>query len=223
MRTVLTDILAAEGHKVVVGENGEVGLRQAERQKPDLILLDIMMPKMDGLTLVESLRRRGIDIPVLMLTAKGMTADRVAGLDAGADDYLVKPFSTSELLARVRALLRRVSRRQGESVTILRLGNIQVDLVRMETRKGRREIALSAKDYGILRLLAEAGGSPVTREQFLDEVWGHNSFPTTRTVDMHFAVLRSKLETSPSNPRYLKTVHGVGYRLDLTEIALREI
>jgi DNA-binding response OmpR family regulator len=215
MRTVLADILAAEGHKVVVAENGETGLQQARRQKPDLILLDVMMPKMDGLTLVETLRRGGMDLPVLMLTAKGMTSDRVAGLDAGADDYLVKPFSTSELLARVRALLRRVARRKSAGATTLELGEVRVDLVRLEARRGNRAIALTAKDYGILRLLMEAEGAPVTREQFLDEVWGVNAFPTTRTVDMHLANLRMKLEPDPTHPRYLKTVHGVGYRLEL--------
>jgi len=215
MRTVLTDILTAEGHKVVVAENGDAGLRQAVRQKPDLILLDIMMPRLDGLTLVQILRRGGTDVPVLMLTAKGMTADRVAGLDAGADDYLVKPFSTSELLARVRALLRRAALRNKARPTVLQLGSIRVDLVRMETRSGSREINLTAKDYGILRLMAEAEGAPVTRERFLDEVWGVNAFPTTRTVDMHMAALRAKLEPDPTRPRHLKTVHGVGYRLEL--------
>ena len=215
MRTVLTDILTAEGHKVVVAENGDTGLRQAERQKPDLILLDIMMPKVDGLTLVQILRRGGSDVPVLMLTAKGMTADRVAGLDAGADDYLVKPFSTSELLARVRALLRRAALRNKTRPTVLQLGSTCVDLVRMKTHSGSREINLSAKDYAILRLMAEAEGAPVTRERFLDEVWGVNAFPTTRTVDMHMAALRAKLEADPAQPRHLKTVHGVGYRLEL--------
>lgn len=215
MRTVLTDILTAEGHKVVVAENGDAGLRQAERQKPDLILLDIMMPKMDGLTLVQILRRGGSDVPVLMLTAKGMTADRVAGLDAGADDYLVKPFSTSELLARVRALLRRAALRNKTRPTVLQLGPICVDLVRMKTHSGSQEINLTAKDYAILRLMAEAEGAPVTRERFLDEVWGVNAFPTTRTVDMHMAALRAKLEADPAQPRHLKTVHGVGYRLEL--------
>lgn len=214
MRMVLTDILTAEGYKVMVAENGEAGLQQARRQKPDLILLDVMMPKLDGLAVVETLRRGGVNVPVLMLTAKGLTSDRVAGLDAGADDYLVKPFSKSELLARVRAILRRMARRKAEIVRTLQLGTVVVDLVRMEARSGGREIHLTAKDYGILRLLAEAAGAPVTREQFLDVVWGVNAFPTTRTVDMHMAALRVKLESDPANPLYLKTVHGVGYRLE---------
>jgi len=214
MRTVLVDILAGEGYRVVVAENGEVGLRQARRQRPDLILLDVMMPKLDGLSLVAALRGSGLAVPVLMLTAKGLTADRVAGLDGGADDYLVKPFSKSELLARVRALLRRAARRTEPTVTQLKFGPVDVDLVRLEARAGRREVHLTAKDYGILRLLAEADGAPVTREEFLDVVWGMNAFPTTRTVDMHVAALRGKLEPDPAQPRYLKTVHGVGYRLD---------
>lgn len=216
MRMVLTDILTAEGYKVVAAENGESGLQQARRQKPDLILLDVMMPKLDGLALVTLLRRGGLEVPVLMLTAKGLTSDRVAGLDAGADDYLVKPFSQSELLARVRALLRRRVRQQREGVTRLTLGSVVVDLVRLEARSGSREIHLTVKDFGILRLLADAAGAPVTREEFLEVVWGVAAFPTTRTVDMHIAALRVKVEADPAQPRFLKTVHGVGYRLDLS-------
>jgi DNA-binding response OmpR family regulator len=139
--------------------------------------------------------------------------DRVRGLDSGADDYLVKPFSTEELLARVRALLRRVAARR-RTVQSLALGQIHIDLVKLTARRGRRTIHLTAKEYAVLRLLAEAGGEPVTRERFLDLVWGHDAFPTTRTVDNHIASLRAKVETNPDTPRWIQTVHGVGYRLD---------
>ena len=156
----------------------------------------------------------GNAVPVLMLTAKGQIEDRVNGLDAGADDYLVKPFSTEELLARVRALLRR-SQRKTRSPTKLKLGDVEIDLARQTAMRGRRQVHLTAKEFAMLRLMAEAVGEPVTREKFLDAVWGYTSFPTTRTVDTHIGSLRSKIEKNPDSPRWLKTVHGVGYKLEL--------
>lgn len=214
MRIALTDILTAEGHRVLTADNGEIGLEQARRQKPDLILLDVMMPKLDGFSVVSALRRTGVTVPVLILTAKGLVADRVNGLDAGADDYLVKPFSREELLARVRALFRRVARQSASVPEVLKFGSVVVDLIRLEVRGGCKSLHLTAKDFSILRLLAEHVGEPVSRERFLDVVWGVNAFPTTRTIDMHVATLRAKLEPNPAEPCYLKTVHGVGYRLE---------
>jgi DNA-binding response OmpR family regulator len=214
MRTALAEVLAAEGYRVITAADGASGLERAIREKPDLVLLDIMMPRLDGFALCAELRRRGHAEPILMLTAKGQVADRVSGLDAGADDYLVKPFSTEELLARVRALLRR-TQRQVRAVRELRLGEVRVDLVRQRAWRGRAEVHLTAKELAMLRLLAEAEGEPVTRERFLDVVWGYGAFPTTRTVDTHMASLRAKLEPDPARPRWLKTVHGVGYRLEL--------
>jgi len=214
MRTALADVLAAEGYRVITAADGASGLERATREKPDLVLLDIMMPRLDGFALCAELRRRGHAEPILMLTAKGQVADRVSGLDAGADDYLVKPFSTEELLARVRALLRR-TQHQARAVRELRLGEVRVDLVRQRAWRGRAEVHLTAKELAMLRLLAEAEGEPVTRERFLDVVWGYGAFPTTRTVDTHMASLRAKLEPDPARPRWLKTVHGVGYRLEL--------
>jgi DNA-binding response OmpR family regulator len=189
-------------------------LRRALDEKPDLILLDIMMPKLDGFALCAELRRLGHRMPVLMLTAKGLVEDRVSGLDAGADDYLIKPFSTEELLARVRALLRR-TKKQGEAPVQFKLGDVGIDLVRQTASRGRKQLHLTAKEFAMLRLLAEAPGEPVSRERFLDVVWGYTAFPTTRTVDNHIASLRSKLERNPDEPRWLKTVHGVGYKLEL--------
>jgi len=173
-----------------------------------------MMPKLDGFAVCAELRRLANDVPVLMLTAKGQIEDRVNGLDAGADDYLVKPFSTEELLARVRALLRR-RERQGRSPIKLKLGDTEIDLARQTAVRSKKEIHLTAKEFAMLRLLAEAEGEPVTREKFLDVAWGYTAFPTTRTVDNHVASLRAKLEKNPDDPRWLKTVHGVGYRLEL--------
>jgi DNA-binding response OmpR family regulator len=216
MRTALADLLTAEGYRVLTAADGEIGLRRALEEKPDLLLLDIMMPRLDGLSVCAELRRLAVDVPVLMLTAKGQIEDRVNGLDAGADDYLVKPFSTGELLARVRALLRRAERK-AKSPAKLRLGEVEIDLARQTATRGKADLRLTAKEFAMLRLLAEAEGEPVTREKFLDVVWGYTAFPTTRTVDNHIASLRAKLETNPESPRWLKTVHGVGYRLELPE------
>ena len=214
MRTALADLLTAEGYRTLAAADGERGLELALAEKPDLILLDIMMPKLDGFAVCAELRRLAVAVPVLMLTAKGQIEDRVNGLDAGADDYLVKPFSTEELLARVRALLRR-SHRQARATLKLKLGDVEIDLVRQTAVQGRKPVHLTAKEFAMLRLLAEAEGEPVSRERFLDVVWGYGAFPTTRTVDNHIASLRAKLEKTPESPRWLKTVHGVGYKLDL--------
>jgi DNA-binding response OmpR family regulator len=213
MRTALTDLLTAEGYRVLAAADGESGLQRALDEKPDLILLDIMMPKLDGFALCAELRRLSNAVPVLMLTAKGQIEDRVAGLDAGADDYLVKPFSTEELLARVRALLRRFQR-QHKTAKKLKLGEIEIDLARQTAVRRKRPVHLTAKEFSMLRLMAEAEGEPVTRERFLDVVWGYAAFPTTRTVDNHIASLRSKIEPDPDEPRWIKTVHGVGYKLE---------
>jgi len=213
MRTALADLLAGEGYRVLTAADGESGLERALAEKPDLILLDVMMPKLDGFAVCAELRRMEVEIPVLMLTAKGQVEDRVTGLDAGADDYLVKPFSTEELLARVRAQLRRAERK-GKSPLKLKLGDVEIDLARQTAVHGRKEIHLTAKEFAMLRLLAGAEGEPVTREKFLDVVWGYTAFPTTRTVDNHMASLRAKLEKNPDEPRWLKTVHGVGYKLE---------
>ncbi len=214
MRTALTDILEDEGFRVMSAADGQAGLERALAESPDLLLLDVMMPRLDGFAVAAELRRLGRATPILMLTAKGRVEDRVRGLDQGADDYLVKPFSTGELLARVRALLRRSRRADGGSAaTILRLGDFVVDFARLEARRGGSAVHLTAKEFAMLRLLAETPGEPVSRERFLDVAWGVTAFPTTRTVDTHMASLRAKVETDPDAPRYLKTVHGVGYRL----------
>jgi len=216
MRTALVDVLQAEGYRVLSAANGESGLQRALAEKPDLILLDIMMPKLDGYVVCQELRRLCNAVPVLMLTAKGQIEDRVTGLDAGGDDYLVKPFSTEELLARVRALLRRV-RRQTEAHATLHLGEIEIDLARQTAKRGRKTLHLTAKEFAMLRLMTETPGEPISRERFLDVVWGYTAFPTTRTVDNHIASLRSKIERDPDEPRWIKTVHGVGYRLELAK------
>ncbi len=214
MRTALQDVLVAEGYRVLSAADGEMGLHRAIEEKPDLILLDIMMPKLDGYAVCAELRRLSNPVPILMLTAKGQVEDRVTGLDAGADDYLVKPFSTEELLARVRALLRRLHRHTNARLT-LELGDARIDLLEQTAMRGKKPLHLTAKEAAMLRLMAEVPGEPVSRERFLDAVWGYTAFPTTRTVDNHIASLRSKIERDPDAPRWIKTVHGVGYKLEL--------
>jgi DNA-binding response OmpR family regulator len=214
MRTALADCLEAEGYRVLTATDGQSGLERALREKPDLVLLDIMMPRLDGYALCSELRRLSIPVPVLVLTAKGQIEDRVRGLDAGADDYLVKPFSTEELLARVRALLRR-SRRQAAVPNVLRLGQVEIDLPRQKATRGKKPLYLTAREFAMLRLMLETPGQPVSRERFLDVVWGYTAFPTTRTVDTHIAALRAKIEDNPEQPRWIQTVHGTGYRLEL--------
>ena len=214
MRTALSDALAAEGYRVLTASDGQAGLDRAVAEKPDLILLDLMMPRLDGFALCAELRRLGHVAPVLMLTAKGQIEDRVKGLDAGADGYLVKPFSTEELLARVRALLRR-SQKTLKALRTLSLGDVRLDFAQQQAWRGRKALHLTAKEFAVLRLLAEAEGEAVSRDRFLDAVWGYTAFPTTRTVDMHIATLRGKIEKNPDEPRWIKTVHGVGYRLEL--------
>ncbi len=215
MRTALVETLAAEGYRVRSAADGIAGLELACTEEFDLVLLDVMMPGLDGYAVCKALRQRGRDMPVLMLTAKGQIDDRVAGLDSGADDYLMKPFSLKELLARVRALLRRRGRERAVPDE-LRIGAAVVDFRKATLVCGGREFPLSEKESGMLRLLAASAGEPVSREKFLDVVWGYHANPSARTVDNFIAGLRTKLETDPTNPRHLVTARGIGYRLEVS-------
>jgi DNA-binding response OmpR family regulator len=214
MRTVLHDCLNGQGYRVLVAIDGQTGLEKAIQEKPDLIVLDVMLPKLDGFAICAELRRLMHGTPVLMLTAKGRIEDRVRGLDSGADDYLVKPFSREELLARVRALLRRL-RSKTRPLRQLVLGDIRVDFVEQRAWRAGRAFHLTVKEFGVLHLLAAAAGEPVSRDRFLDVVWGYTAFPTTRTVDKHIVSLRTKIEEDADAPRWIQTVHGIGYRLEL--------
>ncbi len=213
----LKDVLSYKNYEVFTATDGEIGYTAAKEKKLDLIILDIMLPKMDGFTLCRKLRDSGDMTPVLMLTARGEEPDKVKGLDYGADDYVTKPFSLSELLARIRALLRRqTGEEEGRtSPDSLRIGDIYLDFKKYEASRGESSLSLSPKEFGILRYLASRVGDVVTRDELLDEVWGYEQFPTTRTVDNHIAQLRSKIEKDPGNPKFLITVHGIGYRLIL--------
>ena len=212
MRTALAETLQAHGYRITTAADGVRGLELALEHRPDLVLLDVMMPGLDGYALCRELRRRGVILPVLMLTAKALVDDRVEGLDAGADDYLVKPFSMRELLARVRALLRRAER--SAIPNALTLGDCVFDFREHTCHRAGQAIAISSKELAMIRLLAQEAGKPVSRETFLDVVWGYNAYPCTRTVDNHIAMLRAKIERDPANPAFIQTVRGVGYRLN---------
>jgi DNA-binding response OmpR family regulator len=214
MRTVLGDCLSRQGYRVLSAPDGEQGLAMALGQKPDLIVLDIMMPKVDGFALCRELRRLEQTTPILILTARNRVEDRVAGLDMGADDFLAKPFSREEFLARVRALLRRLKRNEPR-LGSMEIGRLTVDFIRLAATRGGQPIHLTPKEFSMLRLLVEHEETPVSRERFLDLVWGWSAFPTTRTVDKHVANLRAKIEPNPDQPSHLKTLHGVGYVLRL--------
>ncbi|HTM19220.1 MAG TPA: response regulator transcription factor [Kofleriaceae bacterium] len=216
IRLGLEDTLRAKGYTVLAAGKGEQGLALAAESRPDLIVLDIMLPDIDGFEVCRRLKasRDGLaDIPVIMLTARGAELDRVRGLELGADDYVTKPFSLMELLARVGVVLRRAGRGPGGDPSELRFGDIHVDFVRQQTTKAGAAIELPSRAYAILKVFARRPGEVVTREQLLDEAWGYDKYPNTRTVDNHLVKLRRALEDEPERPRWLLTVHGAGYRL----------
>lgn len=216
----LKDALEDESFEVLTAADGDEGYERIVKGKPDLIILDLMLPKLDGFDLCRRVRVEKIPVPILILTARGEEVDRVKGLDLGADDYVVKPFSLLELLARVRALLRRPAPASPRLLTeILRFGNVEIDFRRFEARKDGRPLEMSRKEFGLLRCLASRAGEVVTRDELLDEVWGVDCYPTTRTVDNHVSMVRAKIEDNPSEPKFLITVHAVGYKLSLRENA----
>ncbi len=208
----LVDNLKFESHDVVSAADGETGYRLIKEKNPHLIILDLMLPKLSGYEVCRRVRSEGITTPIMMLTARGEEGDKVLGLDLGADDYVTKPFSIRELLARVRAFLRR-----GDSSTAppseLRFADVVIDFRSYEARKGDQVVDMTRKEFGVLRVLAAHTGEVVTRDELLNEVWGFDNYPTTRTVDNHIASIRAKLESNPAEPDHLLTVHGVGYKL----------
>ncbi|HEV8583370.1 MAG TPA: response regulator transcription factor [Methylomirabilota bacterium] len=206
----LEDNLRFEGYDTSAAYDGEEGLRRACSEAPDLILLDLMMPKLSGSDVCRELRRRGVDVPVIMLTARGEEADRVRGLELGADDYVTKPFSLRELLARVRAVLRRPGPRQ--KFEAFDFGDVRIQPRARRVVKAGAEVRLTRKEFDLLVYLVEHRGEIVTRDRLLDEVWGYERFPTTRTVDTHVLRLRRKFERDPDRPVWIQTVHGQGYR-----------
>ena len=212
----LTDRLMAEGYEVESATDAVSGLEAASSGEFDAILLDVMLPGGNGMDVCRTLRQRGVQTPILMLTARGQVVDRVVGLKLGADDYLVKPFEMAELLARVEALLRRGAVLAGAPPTAaadaFRFGDVTVDFRRAEVTKAGEAVELSAREFKLLRYFIEHRGAALSRDELLNEVWGYNAMPSTRTVDVHVAWLRQKIEDNARHPQYILTVHGLGYK-----------
>jgi len=208
----LEDDLRLEGFEVSTVLDGEKGLEEARGRKFDLIILDIMLPKMNGFEVCKALRAAGIMTPVLMLTAKSQEVDKVLGLELGADDYVTKPFSSRELLARVKALLRRAKSKAPEK-EVHGFGNVEVDFGKMELKKTGRPVSLTALEFKLLRFLIDNKGRVVDRDALIDGVWGDSCYIQPRTVDKHIAELRKKIEDDPANPKLILGVRGIGYKL----------
>ena len=208
----LSDRLQKEGYLVEISNDGESGFNQAANQPYDLIILDLMLPQKSGYDVCRDLRQMGLIIPILMLTARHQTIDKVLGLKLGADDYLTKPFEMLELLARIEALLRRATRTFASAPAVYQFGSVHVDFRKTEVVHHGEALPLSAKEFQLLRYFIEHRGETLSREKLLQEVWGYSAVPFTRTVDVHVAWLRQKLEDDPKQPKWIMTVHGLGYK-----------
>ena len=211
LRLTLTDRLASEGYEVASAADGDEGYRRSSSERFDLVILDVMLPGRGGFDVVRDLRQKGVDVPVLMLTARGQVADRVVGLKLGADDYLTKPFEMAELLARVEARVRRGAGGTAGHESY-RFGPVNVDFRKAEVERDGLPVELSAKEFHLLRYFIEHRGATVSRNELLDAVWGYDAMPTTRTVDVHVAWLRKKVKPQPRHPQFILTVHGIGYK-----------
>jgi two-component system alkaline phosphatase synthesis response regulator PhoP len=207
----LRDRLTREGYAVENCADGESGLERASREAFDLVLLDVMLPRMNGFDVLRELRKRGTETPVIMVTAKGQVVDKVVGLKLGADDYVTKPFEMVELLARIEAKLRRAPAVSHPSEGY-QFDDVRVDFRRAEVTKEGAPLELSAREFQLLKYFIEHRGATLTREELLNEVWGYNSMPSTRTVDVHVAWLRQKIEPNSRHPQYILTIHGMGYK-----------
>jgi two-component system alkaline phosphatase synthesis response regulator PhoP len=208
----LTDRLVKEGFVVESARDGETGLQRATNESFDLILLDVMLPRKNGLDVCRDLRQLGVQTPVIMLTARGQIVDKVVGLKLGADDYVTKPFEMIELLARIEALLRRTPSAPAIQSEVYQFGAVRVDFRRAEVYFDEKVIELSAREFQLLRYFIDKRGNTISREELLNEVWGYNAMPSTRTVDVHVAWLRQKLEPNPRHPQFILTIHGLGYK-----------
>ncbi len=209
MVRLLRDNLVYEGYEVLVAGDGETAVTMAFEKNPDLILLDIMLPKLDGLSVCRRLRERNLEAPIIMLTARNLERDKVTGLKIGADDYLTKPFSVAELLARTEAILRRAGQKRFETYSF---GDIDINFSSFEAKKRGKPIELSPREFEILHYMVEHRGQVISRTEMLDRIWGYGGQALTRTVDSHIANLRQKIEDVPSNPVYIQTVHRIGYK-----------
>ncbi|MBM3745705.1 MAG: response regulator transcription factor [Acidobacteria bacterium] len=208
----LTDRLVREGYAVESATDGDTGLARASSGAFDLIILDLMLPRRSGLDVCRQLRQSGVETPILMLTARSQVVDKVVGLQLGGDDYLTKPFDMMELLARVEALLRRAARGPVTSGAVYSFGPVRVDFKSAEVTRDGQPVVLSAREFQLLRYLIENRGRVVSREELLKDVWGYHALPSTRTVDVHMAWLRQKLEANPKHPEFILTLRGLGYK-----------
>ncbi len=205
--------LKAEGYEVDWASDGLQGLRKAMSAAPDLIILDLMLPKMQGLEVCRRIREKKLRVPIIMLTAKGEEVDKVVGLEIGADDYITKPFSLRELLARIKARLRRErGEEHSDPIKVLKIGEVEIDFVQFKVRRKNKELELTSMEAEILKYMAGHQGEVVTRDALLDKVWGYEKFPTTRAIDNHIMKLRKKIEKDPNHPRHILSVYGGGYR-----------
>jgi DNA-binding response OmpR family regulator len=207
----LRDNFEYEGYQVISAEDGVAGLDRALNDNPDLVVLDVMMPRMSGLEVCKQLRAKRPTLPIIMLTARGQEIDKVVGLELGADDYVTKPFSIRELMARVKAVLRRRAP-QGRAGEIYRFSDVEVNTRSHEVRRGGKAVELSAKEFALLAYFIAHPAETLSRDQLLDAVWGYEHYPSTRTVDTHIVHLRQKLEKNPEEPRFILTIHGTGYK-----------
>ena len=207
----LRDNFEFEGYQVLSAMDGVSGLERALADSPDLVILDVMMPRMSGLDVCKQLKSKRPAIPIIMLTARGQEVDKVVGLELGADDYVTKPFSIRELLARVKAVLRRVGS-VPKAQDSYSFGDVEVNLQRCQVSRQGRSLDFSSKEFDLLKYFLSHPGEALTRDRLLEEVWGYDKFPTTRTVDAHIVRLRQKLEPKPNDPRFFLTVHGTGYK-----------
>ncbi|BCS35278.1 DNA-binding response regulator [Luteitalea sp. TBR-22] len=207
----LEDDLRLEGYDVVVARDGERAVRCATTESFDLVVLDLMLPKKDGYQVLRELRRAGVTTPVIMLTARAQDAEKVLGLELGADDYVTKPFNPMELRARIKAVLRRAS---GQAASVFRFADIEVDTRRCEVRRAGVVVPLSTIEFKLLTAFIEARGAVLSRERLLDAVWGHDIHVTDRAVDNHVVGLRRKIEADPADPKFITSVRGMGYRFD---------
>ena len=212
LQLTLSDRLSAEGYSVETAGDGDTAIRRAGGEPFDIIVLDVMLPGRDGFDVARTLRQQGVATPILMLTARTLVVDRVVGLKLGADDYLTKPFDTMELLARLEALLRRAPASSGVALERYQFGDVLVDVRHAEVTREGQPLELSAKEFQLLRYFIEHRGTTLSREALLQEVWGYTAMPSTRTVDVHVAWLRQKLEPNPRVPQFILTVHGMGYK-----------
>ena len=216
LRMTLTDRLHSEGYAVDCAADGEEGLRRATEEPFDLILLDVMLPRRNGFDVCREIRQAGLITPILMLTARGQTIDKVVGLKIGADDYVTKPFEMMELMARIEALLRRAPSRPAAAGGIYKFGPLRIDLRGTEVTRDGKPVNLSAREFQLLRYFVEHPGATLSRDELLKEVWGYSKETFTRTVDVHIASMRQKLERDPKRPELIVTVQGLGYKFAAT-------